>query len=109
MTSLLLNNLKIEIRSLLVSSPTGLHEDELARDYALFPSQRSLPYQLFRYSMLIEFLESFTDVLHPSDDGMFHPIVDRSTEHIFKLVQQQRTKKKTIRKVLLIGTGFFPN
>ncbi|CAF0743375.1 unnamed protein product [Adineta ricciae] len=109
MTSLLLSNLKIEIRSLLVSSPTGLYEDELARDYALFNSQRSLPYQLFGYSTLTEFLESLTDVLHRSDDGMFHPIVDQSTEHIFKLVQQQRAKKKTIKKPLIARKRAIPS
>ncbi|UJR14549.1 hypothetical protein I4U23_001546 [Adineta vaga] len=89
-----LNDLKIEIRSLLISSPTGLDENELSRDYARFNSQHSIPYQLFGYLTLTDFLNSLTDILYRSKDGMFYPIVDQSTEHIFKFVQQQRSKKE---------------
>lgn len=93
-SSCLLNNIKIEIRSLLVSSPKGLSEDELCRDYSLFNSQRSLPYEIFGYSTKTDFLNSLTDILYRSSDGYIHPIVDQTTEHILKFVQQQRTNKK---------------
>jgi predicted choloylglycine hydrolase len=98
MTSSLLNEIKIEIRSLLISSQNGLSEDELCRDYSLFNSQRSLPYQLFGYSTKTDFLNSLTDILYRSSDGYIHPIVDQSTEHIFKFVQQQRKNKKKKQK-----------
>jgi hypothetical protein len=101
MTSTLLNEIKIEIRSLLISSQNGLSEDELCRDYSLFNSQRSLPYQIFGYKTKTDFLNSLTDILYRSSDGYIYPIVDQSTEHIFKLVQQQRTKKKTKQKPIL--------
>ncbi|CAF0886794.1 unnamed protein product [Adineta steineri] len=95
MTSSLLNEIKMEIRSLLISSQNGLLENELCRDYSLFNSQRSLPYQTFGYLTVTDFLNSLNDILYRSLDGYIHPIVDQSTKHIFKLVQQQRTKKKT--------------
>lgn len=94
MTSSLLNEIKIEIRSLLISSQNGLRENELCRDYSLFNCQRSLPYQIFGYSTVTDFLNSLTDILYRSSDGYIHPIVDQSTKHIYKFVQQQRTNKK---------------
>ncbi|CAF1245142.1 unnamed protein product [Rotaria sp. Silwood1] len=96
MTLSLLNEIKIEIRSLLISSKNGLTEDELCHDYSLFNSQRLLPYDIFGYSTITDFLNSLTDILYRSSDGYIYPIVDQTTEHIFKFVQQQRTKKKTI-------------
>jgi hypothetical protein len=104
MSSALLNEIKIEIRSLLISSTKGLTEDELSRDYSLFNSQRLLPYQIFGYSTRTEFLNSLTDILYRSSDGYIHPIVDQSTEHIYKFVQQQKQqhkkkKRKTRRKI----------
>jgi hypothetical protein len=110
MSSALLNEIKIEIRSLLISSTKGLSEDELSRDYSLFNSQRSLPYEIFGYSTRTEFLNSLTDILYRSSDGSIHPIVDQSTEHIYKFVQQQRTKKKkkqtrNIRKTATLPAG----
>ncbi len=98
MTLSLLNEIKIEIRSLLISSQNGLSEDELCRDYSLFNSKRSLPYQIFGYSSITDFLNSLNDILYRSSDGFIYPIVDQSTEHIFKFVQQQRKKKKTKQK-----------
>ena len=97
--------IKIEIRSLLISSKTGLSEDELCRDYSVFNSQRSLPYQIFGYSTRTDFLNSLTDILYRSSDGHIYPIVDQSTEHIFKFVQQQRTNKK--KKQSKVSTGTF--
>jgi hypothetical protein len=94
MTSSLLKEIKIEIRSLLISSQNGLRENELCRDYSLFNCQRSLPYQIFGYSTVTDFLNSLTDILYRSSDGYIHPIVDQSTKHIYKFVQQQRTNKK---------------
>ncbi|CAF3265400.1 unnamed protein product [Rotaria sp. Silwood2] len=96
MTLLLLNEIKIEIRSLLISSKNGLTEDELCHDYSLFNSKRLLPYEIFGYSTITDFLNSLTDILYRSSDGYIHPIVDHKTEHIFKFVQQQRTKKNKI-------------
>lgn len=101
MASSLLNEIKIEIRSLLISSQNGLSENELCRDYSLFNSQRSLPYKIFGYSTITDFLNSLTDILYRSSDGYIHPIVDQSTEHIFKLVQQQRTNKKKKKRPIL--------
>ncbi|CAF1463282.1 unnamed protein product [Rotaria sordida] len=96
MTLSLLDEIKIEIRSLLISSKDGLTEDELCHDYSLFNSQRLLPYEIFGYSTITNFLNSLTDILYRSSDGYIYPIVDHTTEHIFKFVQQQRTKKKKI-------------
>jgi hypothetical protein len=98
MTSSLLNEIKIELRSLLISSPKGLSDDELSRDYSIFNSQRSLPYQIFGYATRTDFLNSLTDILYRASDGYLYPIVDQSTEHIFQLVQQQRTNKKKKRR-----------
>jgi hypothetical protein len=95
MTLSLLNELKIEIRSLLISSQNGLSEEELCRDYSSFNSQRALPYQIFGYSTITDFLNSLNDILYRSSNGLIYPVVDQSIEHIFKLVQQQRKKKKT--------------
>jgi hypothetical protein len=104
MTSSLLNEIKIEIRSLLISSQNGLRENELCRDYSLFNCQRSLPYQIFGYSTVTDFLNSLTDILYRSSDNHIYPIVDQSTEHIFKFVQQQRTNKKKKQSKVSIGT-----
>ena len=96
-----LSEIKIEIRSLLVSTPHGLREDELCRDYASFNAQRSLPYQTLGYSTVTGFLNSLTDTLYRSSDGRTYPIVDSSTAHIFQLVQQQRTTKSKSKKKVL--------
>jgi hypothetical protein len=105
MTLSLLNEIKIEIRSLLISSQHGLSEDELCRDYSLFNSQRSLPYKILGYSTVTDFLNSLTDILYRSSNGYIHPIADQSTEHILRLVQQQRKtkQKKTIKRTIILN------
>ena len=96
-----LSEIKIEIRSLLVSTPYGLREDELCRDYASFNAQRSLPHRSFGYFTVTDFLNSLTDTLYHSADGRIYPIVNRSTAHIFQLVQQQRTTKPKSKKKVM--------
>ena len=93
-SSSLLDEIKIELRSLLISSKIGLTDNQLCHDYALFNNQRLIPYEIFGYSTINEFFNSLNDILYRTSDGYIHPIIDQSTEHIYKFVQQQRNKKK---------------
>ena len=90
--------LKVELRSLLISSQQGCNEHQLSKDYAAFNGGNPIPYVRLGFGSLIELLGSMPDVARI--DSRFGPILihgvsDTSTKHIQKLVMGQ--KKKTFK------------
>ena len=90
--------LKVELRSLLISSQQGCNEHQLSKDYAAFNSANPIPYARLGYGSLIELLMSMPDVARIDNRFgtiLIHGVPDTSTKHIKDFVMGQ--KKKTFK------------
>ncbi|MBN3307301.1 TDRD5 protein, partial [Amia calva] len=92
----LLDALKIEVRSLLMSSKTGLAPEQLRRDYMAMVGH-SLPLRALGFRNIMDMVVEMTDVIrvgYASDGSMLlRAIADESTRGIEELVARQKTSK----------------
>ncbi|XP_061664222.1 tudor domain-containing protein 5-like [Syngnathoides biaculeatus] len=92
-----LAQLKKHVRSLLISSKSGLHPNQLKRDY-VSTLGRPMPLQSLGFSDLQEMAAAMPDavsVIRGRDGStVFKGVSDRSTEHLEMLVSKQRDGKK---------------
>ncbi|CAF3407053.1 unnamed protein product [Rotaria socialis] len=96
-------NIKQEIRSLLISSPKtkhgGLTGSLLYSDYKTLNCGKEVPYAELGYHSFLALLRSMPDVVRieckeNSISYRVHPVYDETTAHIQKLVFEQRDKYK---------------
>ncbi|CAF5026428.1 unnamed protein product, partial [Rotaria sp. Silwood1] len=94
-------NLKQEIRSLLISSPKtkygGLSGSLLYSDYKKLNSGKEIPYGELGFHSFLALLRSMPDVVRieykeNSPSYRVHPVYDETTAHIQKMVFEQRDK-----------------
>ncbi|CAF0764550.1 unnamed protein product [Rotaria sordida] len=94
-------NLKQEIRSLLISSPKtkygGLSGSLLYSDYKKLNSGKEVPYVELGFHSFLALLRSMPDVVRieckeNSPSYRVHPVYDQTTAHIQKMVFEQRDK-----------------
>ncbi|CAI6367879.1 unnamed protein product [Macrosiphum euphorbiae] len=94
-----LNEVKINVRSLLTSSQKPLSILQLQRDYRE-QEGCNLPYRSLGFSSVIELLKNMTDVVtvppNPNESSMLSLVVGDKTNHLRMLVVKQKsnTKKK---------------
>ncbi|CAF0992819.1 unnamed protein product [Didymodactylos carnosus] len=100
-------DLKQEIRSLLISSQKGLTESQLQRDYADYNSKKEIPYKVMGYKSLLDLLRSMPDVARIENNNplVIHGVADKNTEHLKKMISQQRRSKRTRRSGGSRGRG----
>nr|XP_039266210.1 tudor domain-containing protein 5-like [Styela clava] len=80
------------IRSLLISSPSGLTLNQLERDYQLVENQ-GLPYRKFGHTDLLSFVKTLSDVVkidYRNRELVLYGIADEKTKHIKSMVDHQR-------------------
>ncbi|CAF1389522.1 unnamed protein product [Rotaria magnacalcarata] len=96
-------NIKQEIRSLLISSPKtkygGLTGSLLYSDYKTLNCGKEVPYAELGYHSFLALLRSMPDVVRieckeNSISYRVHPVYDETTAHIQKMVFEQRDKYK---------------
>ncbi|KAF8767377.1 Tudor domain-containing protein 5 [Argiope bruennichi] len=92
-----LDDVKKEVRSVLISSKEGLTLQEFLKTYRALLGSR-LPTRELGYTTDIELIESMPDVVCMRKDRngsyVLTAIADETTEHIQKLVQKQKKNKK---------------
>lgn len=91
------DELKTEIRSILISSQQGCSEQQLLRDYAEYNGKKEIPFRIMGYKNLIELLTSMPDVARIDQTRMpiiIHGVADQNTAHIKKFVMSQKRKKR---------------
>jgi hypothetical protein len=91
-------NLKIDIKSLLCSSPDGLTEKELRSDYRNY-TNKEIPYSTLGYHGLYEMIKDMPDVatVRRHRNGatwIFDAVVDESTKQLRRLVGTQKDMNK---------------
>ncbi|XP_035827122.1 uncharacterized protein LOC101864166 [Aplysia californica] len=95
-----LDQVKRELRSILLSAKLGVALDEIQKDYEMLSCSR-LPYRDLGFKDVQSFMRSIPDVAvevrNPNGDTVYKAVCDESTAHIQKLVSNQRTvtKKKS--------------
>lgn len=80
------------IRSLLISSPSGLTLSQLERDYQSVENQ-GLPYRKFGHTDLLSFVKTLSDVVRidfRNRELVLYGIADEKTKHIKSMVDHQR-------------------
>ncbi|XP_035228745.1 tudor domain-containing protein 5-like isoform X2 [Stegodyphus dumicola] len=96
-----LDELKKEVRSILITYPNGVNLAEFIKTYKALIGRR-FPSREFGYYTDIDFLQSMSDVvqLFMDQSGMYQlsVIADESTVHIHKLVQNQKQNKPKINR-----------
>lgn len=88
--------LKTELRSLLISSQQGCTEQQLIKDYAAYNGTKQIPFRAMGYGSLIDLLRSMPDVARFDARGgqtIIHGVANDVTAHIKKMVMGQRSKK----------------
>lgn len=95
-------NLKIDIKSLLCSSPDGLTEKELRSDYRNY-TNKEIPYSTLGYHGLYEMIKDMPDVatVRRHRNGatwIFDAVVDESTKQLRRLVGTQKDMNKAKRE-----------
>ena len=88
--------IKRTVRAVLLSSKHGCTPRQLANDYAHIIGE-SIPFESFGYSSLMKFIMSMPDVVRVErgrDRTMLYGIPDQRTEHIAKMVANQRSVKR---------------
>lgn len=89
-------DLKAELRSLLISSAGGCTEQQLRKDYATYNGNKQIPFQQMGYKTLFELLDSMPDVARvqrSTNPVTILGVADSNTAHIQKFVAQQKKKK----------------
>ncbi|GFR81170.1 tudor domain-containing protein 5 [Elysia marginata] len=89
--------LKIELRSILLSSKDGVPEHLILSDYEMLSCQR-LPYKTLGYRSVAALLGDMPDVAREirlaSGDVIYKAVSNESTAHIQRLVGNQKSAKK---------------
>ncbi|XP_029346809.1 ras guanine nucleotide exchange factor P [Acyrthosiphon pisum] len=92
-----LNEVKINVRSLLTSSQKPLSISQLQRDY-LEQEGCNLPYRSLGFSSVIELLKNMTDVVtvppNANESSMLSLVVGDKTNHLRMLVVKQKTNTR---------------
>ncbi|XP_022167875.1 putative uncharacterized protein DDB_G0277255 isoform X2 [Myzus persicae] len=92
-----LNEVKINVRSLLTSSQKPLSILQLQKDYRE-QEGCNLPYRSLGFSSVIELLQNITDVVivppNPNESSMLSLVVGDKTNHLRMLITKQRPNNK---------------
>ncbi|XP_050535661.1 metacaspase-2-like isoform X2 [Daktulosphaira vitifoliae] len=92
-----LEELKINIRSLLTSSPKKLSIEQLLKDYYAQEGEK-VPYVKFGFKTIFDLLRIMSDVLvlppNPNKDTLLTLVVGDKTSHLRNLVVKQKIPKK---------------
>ncbi|GFN87055.1 tudor domain-containing protein 7, partial [Plakobranchus ocellatus] len=95
----LFEQVKIELRSILLSSKDGVPEHLIQSDYEMLSCQR-LPYRELGYKSVSAFLKDMPDVAKEirlaSGEVFYKAVSNESTAHIQKLVGNQKSAKKRV-------------
>ena len=106
------SDLKVELRSILISSQEGCTEQQLLKVFAEYNSGKEIPFRRMGYKSLIELLASMPDVARIDQRRPFiviHGVPDDTTRHISDFVKQQkRSKKSTLPRGGMVRSNF-PN
>ena len=88
--------LKTELRSLLISSQQGCTEQQIIKDYAAYNGAKPVPFRAMGYPSLIDLLRSMPDVARIDAKRVppiIHGVANEETVHIKKMVMNQRSKR----------------
>ncbi|XP_076353729.1 tudor domain-containing protein 5-like isoform X2 [Tachypleus tridentatus] len=96
----LLNDTKMQIRSLLLSAQKGLTGRKLCEDY-LHENGMELPYRSLGFISISQFLDSIPDVAKcvynkSLQEYIYKGVVDETTKHIEKLVSRQKVSNSNM-------------
>jgi len=108
----LLNELKAELRSILISSQQGCNEQQLMKDYAAYNSNREIPFRQMGFKTLIELLRSMPDVADINftrSPIVIFGVPDKTTMHIDDMVRNQKRKKKPASARSNVNRGGYTN
>ncbi|CAL1548146.1 unnamed protein product [Lymnaea stagnalis] len=92
-----MEELKVEIRSLLLSTKGGISEADVSYDYKMVLG-KEMPYRALGFNNVSSLLQAMPDVARkvrtPDGQIIYHAISDDSTRHIQRLVSNQKSSLK---------------